>query len=268
MHLLFRLRYIDDIFMTTNESLDAINLQLDKAKRKDVNIEIESTIDASINYLDIGIINENGRLRTSIYHKPTAEPYVLPYTSDHPRHVHRNIPYAALLRAARLCTNVTDLNDERVRIDMSLLLNGYPPHFITVQFDRFFGSNRASAVVTSFDAETYRQLHYRLVHMPTRREKQLQSTMVDPVKAPTVLQTKLWDRQILYLRYRFDSGLSVNFPKHFFRWWNAFYRQRGSPVRDVKVKLVPTTNPTLEQYFIHKKPSKEMLTRMEPLRLT
>ena len=62
------------------------------------NIKINYQIDISVDFLDVTITNENGLLRTSIYHKPAAEPYILPYTSTHPRHIHRNIPYAALLQ--------------------------------------------------------------------------------------------------------------------------------------------------------------------------
>ena len=112
--------------MTTNQTIEEINVKLEEAKNKDINIKIESTISTSVHFLDVTITNENGQLRTSIYHKSTTEPYILPYTSDHPHHIHRNIPYAALLRAARICSHVNDFNTERIRIDMSLLLNGYP----------------------------------------------------------------------------------------------------------------------------------------------
>lgn len=96
---------MDDIFMTTNKTMEEINHQLQKAKDKDINIKIDPKIGTSVHFLDVTITNENGHLRTSIYHKSTAEPYILPYTSDHPRHIHRNIPYAALLRAARICSH-------------------------------------------------------------------------------------------------------------------------------------------------------------------
>jgi hypothetical protein len=114
----------------SNQTIEEINVKFEEAKTKDINIKIGSTIGTSVHFLDITITNENGQLRTSIYHKPTTEPYILPFTSDHPHHVHRNIPYAALLRAARICSHANDFNSERIRIDMSLLLNNYPPHFI------------------------------------------------------------------------------------------------------------------------------------------
>ena len=65
-------RYIDDIFMTSNEASSDIRGGLERVKTKDVNIKIEY-----------------GQLRTSIYHKSAAEPYMLPFTSDHPRHIHQ-----------------------------------------------------------------------------------------------------------------------------------------------------------------------------------
>ena len=82
-------RYIDDIFMATNQTMEEISVELEKAKAEDVNINISVSIDTSVYFLDITIANELGKLRTSIYHKPTTEPYILPYTSDHPRHIHR-----------------------------------------------------------------------------------------------------------------------------------------------------------------------------------
>ncbi|CAF3375169.1 unnamed protein product [Rotaria socialis] len=124
--------------MTTNLSQDQIKIQLDKVAKKDPNIEITYSIASCIDFLDVIINNDNSKLITSIYHKPAVEPYILPYTSDNPRHVHRNILYAALLRAARLCSNIDDFHMERVRIDMSLLVNDYPPAFISKHFLRFF----------------------------------------------------------------------------------------------------------------------------------
>ena len=51
-----------------------------------------------------------------------AEPYIIPYASDHPRHIHKNMPYVGLLRTARLCCNVKDFDGERLNIEMVLLL--------------------------------------------------------------------------------------------------------------------------------------------------
>src|SRR5690349_9693184 len=98
--------------MTTNETINDISMVLKTAANKDINIKIDSKIGTSVHFLDVTITNEYGQLRTSIFHKPTAEPYILPYMSDHPHHIHRNIPYAALLQAARICSDVSDFDAE------------------------------------------------------------------------------------------------------------------------------------------------------------
>lgn len=116
--------------MTTNNHLE-IQAQSEKIKAKDINIEIETTISTSVNYLNINIINENGQLRTKIYHKTTTDPHYLPYQSDHPHKYHRNIPYSALIHGARLCSNIHDFNLERIRIEISLLLGQYPSKLVT-----------------------------------------------------------------------------------------------------------------------------------------
>ena len=64
--------------MTTNQTIEKICVELEKAKTKDVDIKIESIINTSVHFLNVTIMNENGQLRTFIYHKPTTEPYILP----------------------------------------------------------------------------------------------------------------------------------------------------------------------------------------------
>ncbi|CAF4698215.1 unnamed protein product, partial [Rotaria sp. Silwood2] len=101
--------------------------------------------------LDITIMNANGQLKTSIYHKPSADPDYLPHTSDYPHAIHRNIPYTILLRAARLCSNLHDFHLEQLRIDVSLLLNNYAPKLITNQFLLFFQVDKADFLIKRFN---------------------------------------------------------------------------------------------------------------------
>ena len=158
--------------MTTNLSFDQIKDMLDTADQKDRNIRIKYQIQSYVKFSDVVIQNDKEQLATSVFHKPEAEPYILPYTSDHSRHVHRNIPYAALLRAARICSNMHDFTIERIRIDMSLLLNDYPSAFITKHLRRFFDQYNAQSVLKQLNEQDYSKLHQKLVHQPTRREKQ------------------------------------------------------------------------------------------------
>ncbi|CAF4942810.1 unnamed protein product, partial [Rotaria socialis] len=65
--------------------------QIDDANTWHLNIKLDYKIKKSLPFLDVLLTNNNGTLATSVYHKPAAEPYVTPFTSDHPRHVFANI---------------------------------------------------------------------------------------------------------------------------------------------------------------------------------
>ena len=257
-------RYIDDIFMTTNETDEQIKPVLLSAKTKDKNIDIESTMGSSANYLDVTIINDDGRLTTKVYHKPTADAYYLPYTSDHPHRYHRNIPYSALVRAARLCSNYEDLKNERLRIDLTLLLSDYSPKMITNQFLRFFQVNNAELVLKQADEQAYRRLHQALL-----MRKKPTTTLNEPsiqhlVEYPSVLHDKPWDKSFMCPQYTFETGPRTQLSCEFYSWWKKHYHYPGSRVKDIKIRMRPKTNHSLANFLIRKKPSRAMLTRMEP----
>ncbi|CAF4343326.1 unnamed protein product, partial [Rotaria sp. Silwood2] len=72
---------------------------LDAANSWHPNIKLEYKIGKSLPFLDVLLINNNGILSTSVYHKPAAEPYVVPFISDHPQHVFVNVIQTSLARA-------------------------------------------------------------------------------------------------------------------------------------------------------------------------
>ena len=78
----------------------------------------------SLPFLDILLTNNNGTLETSVYHKKAAEPYVVPFISDHPRHTFVNIMKTSLTRAVRYSSTFEAFNYERRHIKLRLLYNG------------------------------------------------------------------------------------------------------------------------------------------------
>ncbi len=76
----------------------------------------------------------------SVHHKEATEPYVVPFKSDHPRHIFRNIVQGALLRAFRYSTTLQEFNKERRYIKLMLLYNGYitkPNKILSSSFSSF-----------------------------------------------------------------------------------------------------------------------------------
>jgi hypothetical protein len=117
-------RYIDDVFFTSNESIETINGVLDKANSYHPNIKLVRQIGTCIPFLDVLVENQNGSLFTSVYHKEAAEPHVLPFMSDHPRHMFSNIIQGALFRAVRYSSTIEALDEGRRNLEITLLYNG------------------------------------------------------------------------------------------------------------------------------------------------
>ena len=110
--------------MTWNKSERELRQLLDEANTWHPNIRLDYQIVLSLPFLDVFLTNQNGILSASIYHKPSAEPYVLPFISDHPRHVFVNIVQGALTRAVRYSSTCEAFENERRYIKLMLSYNG------------------------------------------------------------------------------------------------------------------------------------------------
>ncbi|CAF1434632.1 unnamed protein product [Adineta steineri] len=131
-------RYIDDVFFTSDDSEENIKKILEKANQFHPNIKLEYHIGQNLPFLDINLHNNYGQLLSSVYHKSAAEPAVLSFVSDHPRHIFRNVIQTALMRPIRYSSTLEVFNIERRTIRLMLLYNSYPSTYINEQFQRFF----------------------------------------------------------------------------------------------------------------------------------
>ncbi|CAF0968641.1 unnamed protein product [Rotaria sordida] len=150
--------------MISNESIENIKALIDQENEKDSNNHINYTIHESIEFLDVLIENVEGKLNTTVFRKPAAEPYILPYTSNHPRLTHSNTIYTALLRGIRLCSDVHTFDQERLNIEIALFFNGYPRNFIRRHFKEFFKNHNSSPIYQNLDEQRYKELHLQLVN--------------------------------------------------------------------------------------------------------
>ena len=77
--------------MTSNESLISSHQMSDEANSRHPNIKLARQMDKSVPFLDVLVENQNEILSTSVYHKTAAEPYIISFSSDQPRHIFANI---------------------------------------------------------------------------------------------------------------------------------------------------------------------------------
>ncbi|CAM4912770.1 unnamed protein product [Rotaria socialis] len=149
---------------------------LDNANTWHPNIKLEYKIGKSLPFLDILLTNINGTLSTSVYHKPAAEPYVVPFISDHPRHVFENIVQTSLRRAIKYSSTFQSFNDERRYIKSTFLYNGYPSSFIDKIFRKFLSGYISSRSFLPFLDNEDQFLHMRIAlsGQPRRQQSQVE----------------------------------------------------------------------------------------------
>ncbi len=98
---------------------------LDEANNLHLNIKLVRQLSTSVSFLDLLTENKNSVLATSVCHKETAEPYVVPFKSDHPRHIFTNIINGALMRAMRYSSTLATFNEEQRLTKLMLLYSGF-----------------------------------------------------------------------------------------------------------------------------------------------
>ncbi|CAF4551446.1 unnamed protein product, partial [Rotaria socialis] len=168
-------RYIDDIFMTWNRSEEELRKLLDDVNTWHPNIKLDYKISNSLPFLDVQLTNNNGILSTCVYHKPSAEPYVTPFISDHPRHVFSNIIKNFIERATRYSSTFEAFNCERRYIKLMLLYNGYPSTFIENEFHKYFSEyiSKSPFLPLIDDEQKYFLMRKQILGQPTPRQTQV-----------------------------------------------------------------------------------------------
>jgi hypothetical protein len=224
----FYRRYIDDTFCAINWTKEQLLEQVTNWNQIDSNIKLTAEISSTANFLDLHVENQGGLLQTSVFRKPSYEPYFLPFDSVHPMHIKRNIPYVALVRAIRYSSTFQAYINERESIRMALLLNKYTGDFIDRQFER---------VLSDFKIE-----HLNVRNFLTMRDKVIKQEKTQ--KAPFE-----FDKSI-FVHFTYCSSMK-NFPFQFRRLWEKYFAQ--SPIADIKPVIGTRNVGNLQQRLMHTK---------------
>lgn len=223
-------RYIDDIFITINWPTRHLSREIDRWNQVDPNIKLNIHTGLSVNFLDLHVEMINGKLLTKVYHKPSYEPYYLPFTSVHPLHIKKNIPYAMLIRAIKYCSVFEDYQTERDKLRVALLLNKYPGSFITKEFDRVFEAFNSGQPLTM---KNYEELRETMIYSP-KKEK----VAID-------------HGQVMFVHFTYCSSMRT-FPTVFHALWKKYFEE--SPINEL-VPVVGTRNvKNLQRTLVKNKP--------------
>lgn len=224
------IRYIDDIFIIINWPVRHMQKQIDRWNQFDFNIQLTASIGFETNFLDLQIKNMNGQLFTSVYQKPSYEPYYLPFHSIHPLHMKKNIPYALLLRALRYCSIFGTYISEREKIRMALLLNKYPDKFIEQQFRRIFNKLGTTEALCSENYDTFRQ---KAIQMEAQEDIPIDH------------------RKTMFVHFTYCSNMRT-FPVKFHALWQKYFQD--SPINGLTPILGTRNVDNLQRRLIRTRP--------------
>lgn len=171
--------------------------------------------------------NKDGQLCTSIFHKPSYEPYYLPFNSIHSIHMKMNIPFTMLLRAIRYCSSFELYLKERETLRVSLLLNKYPANFITKQFNRLLHKYNINEMINISNYKTSR---------------------IKIIKTPGKEKIESNYSEIMFIHFTYCSSMNT-FPSKFHALWQKYFGQ--SPVDDIRPILGIRNVKNLQQHMIH-----------------
>ena len=122
-------RYMDDILQEIktsqiNDRLAAIN-----ALHEKLAFTIERQVEGRIPFLDMLIMNNQGRLSSGWYNKPTDTGLILNYHALAPRRYKRSVVSGFVHRIMRACSTWQRFHESLVKAKMVLERNQYPPTF-------------------------------------------------------------------------------------------------------------------------------------------
>jgi hypothetical protein len=253
---------------------------LDEANNSHANIKLVRQISTSTSFLDVYIENKNGVLAASVYHKQAAEPYIVPFKSDHPRHVFANIIDNALMRAIRYSSTLSAFNQERRSIKLMLLYNGYfsfnllyvlyislfsyPPRYIHKRFMNFFKNQMTISYLLPIIAteQHYNFIRDHLLHKPTITENQIASRISKTIEPTAVNEMQNSLLQVLepsgpklnsklILHYKHEARLA-RYKTDFHDLWTSIFKQ--TEVLNTKVIIGNKIHPNIAKTLVRKRP--------------
>ena len=146
-------RYIDDIFMIWPHSYQELCFFLTALNSFHETIKFTSEIsDTAVNFLDVTVKKDNtGKIHTLLYTKPTDAHLYLHYSSFHPKHQKKSLPYSQALRLRRICSR-TEYYEKAASDMLKHFTNrGYPTHLVRNAIQKALNIDRNSLLLPKTD---------------------------------------------------------------------------------------------------------------------
>jgi len=137
-------RYRDDIFDIWTQGLPKLLEFTDYINGLYPTIKFKLVYsDSHLNVLDLTLHFRDGFISTDVYAKPTDSHLYLPFSSSHPSHCKRAVPFGVALRIKRNCSTDDFLQNRCKEYKGYLKSQNYPAELVDKQFDKALSIPRA-----------------------------------------------------------------------------------------------------------------------------
>ena len=92
--------------------------------------------ETSVSFLDILVSINGNKLVSSVFYKPTDSHGYLLFSSSHPNHTKRLIPFSQFLRLRRMCGEDKDFQAKRLEMRHLFVQRGYPTSLLDIAYSK------------------------------------------------------------------------------------------------------------------------------------
>ena len=140
---LFYTRYVDDIFVVTQNETELTNFYHEmNTLHPNLEFSLERPIDRKLPFLDTEVKQISNQLHTNVYRKATDTGLIMQYTSICPKSWKLGLINFYLNRALNICSNFTAFKDELTKIKNLLINNQYPKNLIESKINKFLDAHK------------------------------------------------------------------------------------------------------------------------------
>ena len=124
-------RYVDDVCAAVSSSLVQILQDHSNNIEPSIQFTVERETNRKISFLDVTVCRQdNGRLSTKVYRKPTHTERYLSFHSHHPV-AHKRAVVKSLTDRAKIIPSSSDQRSKEMKhVTAALVANGYPKRFV------------------------------------------------------------------------------------------------------------------------------------------
>ena len=163
-------RFIDDIFLLWVGSEEELERFLEFLNEIHPTIKFtHSCSNDQISFLDISISLKNGFLSTDLFTKPTDSHAYLLYSSCHPPHVKKNLPFSQFLRLRRICSEEPQFKKRCNELEKYLKVRGYSKKIIKNGRKKAESKSRTETLSykkTIFTSQKDKRVPFVITHNP------------------------------------------------------------------------------------------------------